>query len=389
VVSRKVVFSLISVMLMAAAALAASRFLHDDREAQATLFPQKGDVTVRQRSGTHSSPARVMKVGEGDSIQTGAESRALLAFSAEVTSELGPSTEVLVSRLILAENDPPTIELKILQGDTWHEQPSSLGPEARYKVVTPSAEATLIVGRHRVTVDSDGATRVEVSEGVARVRALGSEVEVRAGEYTSIALGRAPSVPRPMVARLLLVSEREGSADIWLRDEDGQESKLTGGQADDLSPAWSPDGARIAFESTRDGNSEIYVMNADGSNQVNVSNHPAYDGAPAWSPDGTMIAFESLRDGQEEIYLMNADGSEQDRLTTGPGLKLAPSWLENGLEIVFSNIETDSNADGMIDSRDMAAFFCLDPRSGTVQSFWGGKTVLDQMTFPWGRRRVG
>ncbi len=374
---------------MAAAALAALWLLHDDQEPQATLFRREGDVTVRQRSGTHATAPRVMKIGEGDSIETGADSRALLAFSAEATAELGSSTEVLVRRLILTGNDPPTIELEILRGDTWHERSSSLQPEARYEVVTPSAEVALIAGRHRVAVDSDGATLVEVSAGVARVRALSSEVEVRAGEYTSVALGRAPSIPRPMVARVLFVSEREGSADIWLRDEDGQEFKLTGSQADDLSPAWSPDGARIAFESTRDGNSEIYVMNADGSNQVNVSNDPADDGAPAWSPDGTMIAFVSLRDGHEEIYLMNADGSEQARLMTGPGLKLAPSWVEDGQEIVFSRIEADSNADGMIDSRDMAAFFCLDVRSGTVQSFWGGKTILDQMAFPWGRRRVG
>ncbi len=387
--SRKVVLSLISVLLMAAAALAASRFLDDDQGAQATLFYREGRVRVRRGSGSFSPAARVLKVGEGDRIETAADSRALLAFSPKATAELGSYTQALVNRLILADNGPATVELGILQGETWHRLSSLLDPKAQYEVVTPSATVILAAGRYHVTVGDDGSTRVEISEGMARVQALNSEVEVWVGEYTSVSLGRSPSVPRPLEARLLFVSEREGSADIWLRQVDGQESKLTGSPADDLAPAWAPDSTRIAFETIRDGNGEIYVMNADGSNEVNISGHPADDGAPAWSPDGTMIAFESLRDGQEEIYLMNADGSEQERLTTGPGLKLAPSWSEDGKEIVFTRIEGDSNADGVIDSSDMGAVFCLDVGSRSVRACRDGQTVFDQMIFPWGRRRVG
>src|SRR5262245_49125199 len=68
---------------------------------------------------------------------------------------------------------------------------------------------------------------------------------------------------------------------------------------------------RIAFTSKRDGNNEIYVMNADGSGQTNLTNNPASDAGPAWSPDGRQIAFGSFRDGNGEIYVMNADGSGQ------------------------------------------------------------------------------
>ena len=57
------------------------------------------------------------------------------------------------------------------------------------------------------------------------------------------------------------------------------------------APAWSPDGRKIAFVSDRDGNSEIYVMNADGSGQRRLTRNPAYDADPAWSPDGRTIAF--------------------------------------------------------------------------------------------------
>ena len=79
-------------------------------------------------------------------------------------------------------------------------------------------------------------------------------------------------------------------------------------------PAWSPDGRKIAFVSKRDGNSDVYVMNANGKGQRNLTRNPAYDADPAWSPDGRKIAFVSNRDGSYGVYVMNADGSGQQRL---------------------------------------------------------------------------
>ena len=79
-------------------------------------------------------------------------------------------------------------------------------------------------------------------------------------------------------------------------------------------PAWSPDGRKIAFVSDRDGNSEVYVMNANGKGQRNLTRNPAFDADPAWSPDGRKIAFASKRDGKYGVYVMNADGSGQRRL---------------------------------------------------------------------------
>jgi len=84
--------------------------------------------------------------------------------------------------------------------------------------------------------------------------------------------------------------------------------------------------ARIAFASNRDGNSEIYVMNVDGSDLTRLTNNPTNDGYPAWSPDGERIAFISDRDGNREIYLMNADGSGQTNLTNNPAHDRSPAW---------------------------------------------------------------
>ena len=84
--------------------------------------------------------------------------------------------------------------------------------------------------------------------------------------------------------------------------------------------------SKIAFTSSRDGNQEIYVMDADGSNQTNLTNHAANDESPTWSPDGTQIAFYSDRDGPADIYVMDADGSNQTRLTTDPQFASHPAW---------------------------------------------------------------
>ena len=71
-----------------------------------------------------------------------------------------------------------------------------------------------------------------------------------------------------------------------------------------VSPRWSPDGKRIAFTSNRDGNYEIYVMNADGSGQRNLTQHRAQDNYAAWSPDSKRIAFISNRGGGYDVYVM-------------------------------------------------------------------------------------
>jgi len=82
----------------------------------------------------------------------------------------------------------------------------------------------------------------------------------------------------------------------------------------------------IAFDSNRDGNLEIYSMNADGTNPTNLTNNPAADIRAAYSPDGSKIAFQSGRDGNSEIYSMNADGTNPTRLTNNPANEEAPDW---------------------------------------------------------------
>ena len=101
------------------------------------------------------------------------------------------------------------------------------------------------------------------------------------------------------------------------------------------TPAWAPDGRKLAFVSQRDGNSEIYVMNADGSEQENLTRQPASDSHPSWSRDGRKLLFVSRRNGNAEIYVMNADGSGLRNLTRTPSDDLDPSWSPDGRAIAF------------------------------------------------------
>ena len=96
----------------------------------------------------------------------------------------------------------------------------------------------------------------------------------------------------------------------------------------------------IAFTSTRDGNSEIYVMEIDGRNQVRLTNDSAIDSDPAWSPDGQSIAYESEdEDNRLQIYLVRADGSElPKRLTHNAPSKRRPAWSPDGGTIAYVTI---------------------------------------------------
>lgn len=114
---------------------------------------------------------------------------------------------------------------------------------------------------------------------------------------------------------------------------------LTNGQSNDGDPAWSPDGRQIAFSSDRDGNREIYVMDADGANVRRLTDHPAWDGHPYWSPDGSRILFESNRGpGQTfEVLTMLANGRRLRRLTDNDMDDKHPSWSPDGASVIFES----------------------------------------------------
>jgi len=128
----------------------------------------------------------------------------------------------------------------------------------------------------------------------------------------------------------LLVTPALGIGDRLLSLFQGKQSPL-----DVQAPSWSPDGRTIVFVSWRDGNGEVYAMDADGSGPRNLTQHPAKDVRPAWSPDGGRIAFVSRRDGNSEVYVMDADGSGKRNLTRDRASDDLPTWSADGRRIAF------------------------------------------------------
>jgi len=150
----------------------------------------------------------------------------------------------------------------------------------------------------------------------------------------------ASPTPTPLPGTNLIAFEsyRNGDGEIYLLDtQTGRLTNLTRHPAEDRAPAWRPDGRAIAFESRRDGNWDIYVLDLADGLLTRLTEHPAYDGAPAWSPDGSAVAFESYRDGNLEIYAVAASGGQPRRLTQDPGGDYGPAWSPDGAHIAFTS----------------------------------------------------
>lgn len=227
-------------------------------------------------------------------------------------------------------------------------------------------------------------------------------------------LGQDPPGMQPAVTPVLgrgdgvitFYSHRDGNDEIYTMYADGSgERRLTFNGSDESSPAWSPDGAQIAFLSDRDDPSsgacghscwnQLYVVNADGSGEHRVVKtkfsvqHPDWspdgtkitfdsgsnlrgnvyvvnadgsdlhllieDGLWAdWSPDGSRLVFASGRDGNVELYLADADGSNQRRLTRNPRMEYFPDWSPDGRRIAFAVLQD-------------RAIYVMDTESGSEQ----------------------
>jgi len=159
----------------------------------------------------------------------------------------------------------------------------------------------------------------------------------------------ATSVPTPPVAlpghdlALMSRSNRDAPWQMYTMSSlTGERQRLTQTTSDDLTPRWSPDGRKLVFASYRSGEREVYVMDlaavvqgAGDAAIVNLSQHRAADWQPAWSPDGKQVAFSSYRDGNWEIYAVQADGTDLVRLTNDPATDFSPSWSPDGTRLLF------------------------------------------------------
>jgi len=174
-----------------------------------------------------------------------------------------------------------------------------------------------------------------------------------------------PPTPTPVGWQIAFVSDRDGNSEIYVMNADGSgQARLTNHEADDSWPSMSPDGTRIVFVSDRDEpnpltcslknpcNTELYMVNTDGIGLTRLTDDPGQESFPVWSPDGKRIAFISTRDKSFGVFMMNADGSEQTNLTNDLAYAVYPAWMSGGSQIVFLSLQDGGfqfyvmNADG-------------------------------------------
>ena len=104
-----------------------------------------------------------------------------------------------------------------------------------------------------------------------------------------------------------------------------------------ISPAWSPDGSRLAYVSFETGKPVVYVHTVATGARKAVANFRGSNSAPAWSPDGKTLAVTLTREGNSQVFLMNADGGNVRRLTTSSGIDTEPSFSPDGQSIYFTS----------------------------------------------------
>ena len=136
---------------------------------------------------------------------------------------------------------------------------------------------------------------------------------------------------------------QNGNTDIYaLNQASRQLVRLTHHEADDRSPAWSPDGDYLAFASNRADNWDVYLLDLVSGALIRLTHQPGFDGNPSWSPDGRWLAFESYRDGNLDVYVMETGGSELHAVTTDPAADYAPAWAHEGQALAFTSLREGS-----------------------------------------------
>jgi dipeptidyl aminopeptidase/acylaminoacyl peptidase len=258
--------------------------------------------------------------------------------------------EVIGGSLRGPEDDPVGCRLHARRtgGETWR---------AAHRVGMALGRSLLAVGSLLLFACED-----QLFQNAGAGEPVGSAVRRHGGMVPPDAGPPAPPPPAGS-SRIAFVSERDGNREIYIVNADGTGLvRLTNEPANDDAPAWSPDGSRIAFVSDRSGcGPDLYVMNADGSHVVRRTFSGSYTEAPAWSPDGTKIVYSAVSDGSANLWSVHPDDGAPSLLCAAPGWDSQPAWSPDGtrLALVSDWLAYDSVYDIHLINADGSGFTAL------------------------------
>jgi hypothetical protein len=192
-----------------------------------------------------------------------------------------------------------------------------------------------------VTWASDNPAVAAVSdEGVVSTAAYGH------ARITATAPGgKRAAVDVFVQGEIVVASSRTGRFQLYAAERSNlaQLRKVVDDPSSATEPAFSPDGSRIAFTSARDGQPEIYVMDADGGNVARLTNSPAADGAAGFTADGQAVVYHSQRTGHRQIFIQSITGSDAIQLTQEPAENWQPTVAPDGETIAFVSSREGNN----------------------------------------------
>ncbi|HEX4963538.1 MAG TPA: hypothetical protein VF173_22100 [Thermoanaerobaculia bacterium] len=207
-----------------------------------------------------------------------------------------------------------------------------------------SSQRALVSSTSRPAWSPDGLKiAFSTSDGIGVIGVDGTN----SASLTSTVSDRPDSSPvwSPDGTKIAFVSNRDGNSEIYVMNADGTgQANLTHSLGDDYSPAWSPDGGKIAFIHEY----QIYVMNADGSNPVNVSHSADPNYSPVWSPDGRLAYYRILIQGpsnQAGVFVVNADGSGATQVSVYTNYDTAPDWSPDGQHLALTSYYREGNSE--------------------------------------------
>jgi hypothetical protein len=337
----------------------------DTAEFRSTVYP--GTATATYATSWPGSTVAMELVSPTGRVITSATVAGDVTRTSSATSEVfqieNPETGLWVVRLHGVDLDPAG-EIVVFNED--HQAAPNQAPTA---VISASQNGFDLEVSSAGSLDPEGTSLEylwDFGDGTVAEGATASHTYAEPGAYVTslVAIdgdGESgfASQDTPVVAqetsRIVYVTDSAGAfkRNLATMEPDGTDvTALTVGSGIDGTPEWSPDQSRIAFSSTRAGNTDIYVVNADGTNLTRLTTASAVDTAPAWSPDGSRIVFSSTRTGLGDLYSMNADGTSLQRLTSTMWPEMDPAWSPDGSRIAYTshrNLTADvytMNSDG-------------------------------------------